>query len=415
VDHNLLLMELMRQVAMEHDLVCLFHEKPFQGLNGSGKHCNWSLATDTGLNLLDPKENSLLFLVLLTAILRAVHDHAGLMRASIASIGNDYRLGGSEAPPTILSVYLGDRLELLIDHLIQEKPIPQDVSKTIDLGLSHISQHLADATDRNRTSFFAFTGNKFEFRAVGASAHPAFPVTVLNAIIANSLNLILDEMEDIIKGRKLTEPEILKETLPCLCRHLRLSRGVLFNGNAYTVEWEKEAERRSLPNIRKSFAAFSQMLEAKTKRAFQNILSDVELHSLYEVSVERYVKLMQIESNLMIELFRTQILPTALLDQKNRAESVKSLINLGISPATPLLESIQHLADCIEASILAIDEIEKIQTQSVDFGWEAKAKVYSEILSQKIEIARNHVDKLETLVDNALWPMPKYREMLFII
>ena len=415
VDHNLLLMELMRQIALEHDLACLMHEKPFAGLNGSGKHNNWSLATDTGLNLLDPRENSLLFLTLLTAILRAVHDHAGLMRACIGSAGNDHRLGGSEAPPTILSVYLGERLEKIIDSLIEEKPAPEGFIRQIDLGLAHVPPHEADASDRNRTSFFAFTENKFEFRAVGASAHCAFPIAVINAIVADSLHLILDEIENVINGRTLNQEEMLIEALPCLRKHLRTSKAVLFSGNAYTAEWEMEAQQRGLPNIRKSFHAFAQIIDKRTQRVFEGILSEEELQSRYEVSVERYVKMMEIEANLMLEMFRTQILPAALLDQKRRTQSIKNLSELGLSHFSHLLESAKTYASAIESAIAAVDEIEKIKDQSADFGQEAKGKTYSEILVPKMQAARAAVDRLETLVDNTLWPLPKYREMLFIV
>lgn len=415
VDHNLLLMELMRQIALEHDLACLMHEKPFAGLNGSGKHTNWSLGTDTGLNLLDPKENSFLFLTLLTAILRAVHDHAGLMRASIGSSGNDHRLGGSEAPPTILSVYLGERLEKIVDHLIEEQPIPAGMARQIDLGLAHVHLHEADASDRNRTSFFAFTGNKFEFRAVGASAHCGLPITVINAIVADSLHLILDEIEDLVKGRKLNPEELLIEALPCLRKHLRASKAVLFSGNAYTAEWEREAQQRGLPNIRKSFHSFAQVIDKRSQRVFEEILSEEELHSRYEVLVERYAKSMKIEADLMIELFRTQILPAALQDQKRRTQSVQNLLDLGISVSPHLLDAVKSYASAIDTAIAAVDEIEKIRDQSESFGWEAKGRTYSEILGPKMESARTAVDRMETLVDNSLWPLPKYREMLFIV
>lgn len=414
VDHNLLLMELMRQVALNHDLACIMHEKPFAGLNGSGKHNNWSLATDTGINLLDPRENSFLFLTLLTAILRAVHDHAGLMRASIGSSGNDHRLGGSEAPPTILSVYLGERLETIVDHLIQEKPIPATALRQIDLGLAHVPFQEADGSDRNRTSFFAFTGNRFEFRAVGASAHCGFPISVVNAIVADSLNLILDEIADLVKDRKLTQEELLLEALPCLRKHLRISKAVLFSGNAYTAEWEREAEQRGLPNIRKSFHSFAQIIDKRSERVFEGILSEEELRSRYEVLIERYVKTIEIEANLMSELFRTQILPAALCDQKQRAESIKHLSDLGIS-CPHLLESIQMYAQILDSAMLAVNEIEKVQHQTEGFGWEAKGKVYAEILVPKMEAARSAVDRLETLVDNTLWSLPKYREMLFVV
>ncbi len=411
-DHNLLLMELMRQIALDHNLACILHEKPFAKLNGSGKHTNWSLATDTGLNLLDPRENSFLFLTLITGVLRAIQTNAALMRASIASAGNDLRLGGAEAPPTILSVYLGDKLESIIDSLLEEKSPPNNLMRGIDLGLSYVPIHEADASDRNRTSFFAFTGNKFEFRAVGASAHPAMPITVINAIVADSLGLILDEIADIVKDRTLTQDELLIEAIPCLRKHLQIAKPVLFSGNSYSADWEKEAERRGLPNIRKSFHAFSQITEPKALRVFEGILSEKELQSRYEVMVERYGKTIQIEINLMIEMFRTEILPCALIDQKRRAESIKSLMDLGLNPS---IEAIKSFAKAIEDAAHAIDEIEMMQNQSADFGWEAKGKTFAEIITPKMEEARHAVDRLEQLVDNALWPLPKYREMLFIL
>ncbi len=415
VDHNLLLMELMRQTALEHGLACLFHEKPFAGVNGSGKHNNWSLATDAGINLLNPKENSLVFLTLLASILRAVHDHAGLLRASIGSAGNDYRLGSSEAPPAILSVYLGEALEGLVDDLIHEKRSSLELVRKIDIGLSHIPHHEADITDRNRTSFFAFTGNKFELRAVGSSAHCAFPVTVMNAIVADALQLILDEMTDIVGGRNLSQLQLFEEVLPCLRKHFQASKAVLFGGNAYTAEWEKEAQMRGLPNIRKSFHSFAYLNDARTARVFQGIFSEEELHSRYEVLVERYVKTVSIEANLMVELFRTQILPAALADQKNRARSIKALADAGISPQPHVLESLKTFSHAIESAIHAVDEIVKVQNQSADFGWEAKGKVFCEILCLKMDAARRAVDYIETLADNALWPLPKYRELLYIV
>ena len=284
VDHNLLLMELMKQTAAQHNLACLFHEKPFAGINGSGKHCNWSLATDTGINLLDPKTHRFAFLTLLTAVISAVHEHAGLLRASIASLGNDYRLGGSEAPPTILSVYLGEALEQLIADILSDKPGDAQVARRIDLGLSSLSSYEIDPSDRNRTSFFAFTGNKFEFRAVGASAHCAFPVTVIHAIVADTLTLILDEMDDVIRDHKDLDPEALFAlTLPVLRKALLRAQPVLFGGNAYSAEWEKEAENRGLPNFKRGYHSLSQLLDKKSLRAFAGIFNEKELHSRYEI------------------------------------------------------------------------------------------------------------------------------------
>ncbi|MES2273012.1 MAG: glutamine synthetase III, partial [Chlamydiota bacterium] len=315
-DHNLLLMEVMRTAAINHGLACLFHEKPFAYVNGSGKHNNWSMATDLGLNLLDPKENSLEFLILLTAILRAVHEHAALLRASIGSAGNDHRLGGSEAPPTILSVFLGEPLEKLIEQLIEEKKLSVQDVRVIDLKISSLPPCAADPMDRNRTSFFAFTGNKFEFRAVGAPAHSAFPLSVINAIVADSLHLILDEIGDVVKDKALSGEALFAAILPTLRKHLANSQSILFGGNNYSLEWQEEAAVRGLPNIAKSFHAFGQLIEKKSISAFAGILSEEEIHSRYEVLVERYAKVMNIEVNLMIDLFRTQILPAAFEDQK---------------------------------------------------------------------------------------------------
>ena len=312
IDHNLLLMEVMKKVAARHHLAVLFHEKPFAKLNGSGKHNNWSIGTNLGHNLLDPKENSFVFFVLLTAVLRAVHTHAGVLRASIASAGNDHRLGGAEAPPTILSVYLGEALEKIVDAVIEEKNIDPQVARKIDLGLSHILPFEADLSDRNRTSFFAFTGNKFEFRAVGASAHSAFPLTVVNAIVADSLALILDELADVIQDKKLDAAQLFSESLPVIRKHLRIAKPVLFGGNAYSAEWAREAVQRGLPNIARSFYAFEQLLDPKSLRAFEGVFTEKEIESRYEILVEQYVKTMNIEANIMVDLFRTQILPAAL-------------------------------------------------------------------------------------------------------
>ncbi|MBX7067308.1 MAG: glutamine synthetase III [Parachlamydiales bacterium] len=392
IDHNILLMELMKSYAQKHDLACLLHEKPFMGINGSGKHNNWSMATDTGLNLLDPQEDSLLFLTLLTAVMRAVHEHAALLRASIASAGNDHRLGGSEAPPTILSVYLGDALEKIVEEIIHGKKGEASL-RSIDLGLMALPRHEADTSDRNRTSFFAFTGNKFEFRAVGASAHCALPITIINAIVADSLELILDEIHAAVGDRKLSRDEMLEAALPVLRKHLKLSQKVAFSGNNYSAEWEKEAAERGLPNIRRSFHAFSQFVEKKTLSVFEGILSEEELHSRYEIFVEQYCKIMQIEAALMIELFQTQVLPAAQKDMRER----------GLDE--PL----------ITKAIAVNAEMKKIISQMADMGWEAKGKVYCELVAPKMAELRTLVDQLEMVVDNVLWPLPKYRELLFLI
>lgn len=392
VDHNILLMQLMRQIAIKHDLACILHEKPFKGFNGSGKHNNWSIVTDGGKNLLDPEENSLVFITLLTAVLRAVHDEAALLRACIGSAGNDRRLGGAEAPPTILSVYLGDELEQIINRMIHEKKGAVTLN-SIDLRLKTIPRYVADASDRNRTSFFAFTGNKFEFRAVGASATCALPVSVINAIVADSLELILDEIGNAVGDKNLEGPSLFQAALPVLKKHLSQSQSVIFSGNNYSQEWEKEAEKRGLPNIRRSYHAFREFLDKKAIRSFQDILSEEELKSRYEIMVQQYAKTINIEANLMVELFQTQILPAAQKDFIARRMEVPQ----------------------VEAAMQVAEEMKKIQEQSSDIGWEAKGKVYCELLVPKMDELREKVDELEMLVDNTLWPLPKYRELLFLI
>lgn len=333
VDHNIILMEIMRQIAAKHQLACLLHEKPFHGLNGSGKHCNWSLATDTGINLLDPTdtpENRLHFLILITAILNAVHKHSALLRASIGSASNDFRLGGHEAPPAIISIYLGMELEAVLEN-IEEKGshIRTGTKNKYDLGLPILPDMAKDNTDRNRTSPFAFTGNKFEFRAVGSSSSPALPVTILNAIVAESLNEILDEIEKKLEPKSPPTPQTLIEAvMPVLRKYLKQSRSIRFHGDNYSEEWEKEAKRRGLPNIKKSVYAFESLKEEGTIKVFKDILTAAELESRYEILTERYSHTILIEARLLIDMCDTQILPAAIKYQKELAESVQQAQNL---------------------------------------------------------------------------------------
>lgn len=408
-DHNLLLMEVMRRSAAKFGFTCLFHEKPFLGFNGSGKHNNWSLGTDTGLNLLDPKENSLSFLTLLAAVLLGVHEHAGLLRASIGSVGNDHRLGGSEAPPSILSVFLGGSLEQLIHEIIQEKPISATLTRTIDLGLAHMPLHIADPADRNRTSFFVFTGNKFEFRAVGASAASAFPIAILNAIVADSLQLILDEIEDALK-RSSKEP--LEAALPVLRKHFRTALPVLFGGNNYAAEWHKEAEERGLPHFARSYHAFHALRDKKSIRVLEQVFDEKELESRFEILVEQYAKTMTIEAQLMLELFTTQIVPSVQSDLRNRLSLFESAeyFNLFSEAQKKMAVNINHLLD---EAIGISEEIKRLQAQSQGFGWEMKAKVLSELVWPKMDALRKTVDALELQTDRDLWPLPKMQELLF--
>ncbi len=414
-DHNTMLMELMRQAAGNLGLACLLHEKPFAGINGSGKHNNWSLATDTGINLLNPKAGSLLFLTLLTAILRGVHEHAALLRASIASAGNDHRLGGSEAPPTILSVFLGDALEKIVTSVVEGKEPVEEQARKIDLGLHHLPLHDADASDRNRTSFFAFTGNKFEFRAVGSSASCAWPITTINAIVADSLALILDEIADAVKDRKnLSEKKRLELALPVLRKHLKGALPVCFSGDGYSKLWHEEAEKRGLPNIQRSFHAFELFGDKKTIRIFEEILSEHELESRSEIAYEQYAKQMAVETNVMLELFATKVLPAGQKDLYTRAAGLRKLGQMGVSSKAQAAV-IERLSEVIDSAIEAAEKLDVVRGQAADLGWEAKARVYCEVVAPKMLELRGWVDRLETLIDDELWPLPKYRELLFLV
>lgn len=423
VDHNILLMELMRQIAVKHNLSCLLHEKPFQGLNGSGKHCNWSLSTDTGINLLDPTDtpgNSIHFLILLTAILHAVHEHSALLRASIASAANDYRLGGHEAPPAIMSVYLGKELEHVLENIEHTGSHKGASSKDkYDLGLLVLPDLSKDTTDRNRTSPFAFTGNKFEFRAVGSSSNPSFSMTVLNAIVAESLNLMIDEIELALGHKSAHSKKALAEAaIPVIRRYLTRSRNIRFSGDNYTQQWQDEAKKRGLPNLKKSIQSFDALKSEKTVKAFHEILTPSELSSRYEINLEHYSLTMNIEANLMLDLFKAQILPSAINYQKNLAKSILAYQEVFDEKKKPAGQAalLRHLADLIEKGIHLAQELqEERQKASAITDLHAKGKAYSEKVSAKGKELRTVVDEMETVVDDALWPLPKYRELLFMI
>lgn len=423
IDHNVLLMELMRQIAQKQGLACLLHEKPFAGINGSGKHCNWSLSTGEGVNLLDPSDtphNNLHFLVLLTATLHAVHRHAALLRASIGSASNDYRLGGHEAPPAIISVYLGQELESLLEE-IEEKGSSSSaqLKEGYDLGLIIISDLSKDSTDRNRTSPFAFTGNKFEFRAVGSSANPAFAVTVLNLIVAESLNLFLDEIEAKIHSLQISSAMVLNQAvLPVLQKYLKMSKGIRFAGDNYSEEWVKEAEKRGLPNFQRSPEAFLALTEPGTIALFDQILTSHELQSRQDVSLEHYVHNMNIEVNLMADMFRTQILPAAVAYQKVLAASlcqVKEALSPHQFHSTKQVNYLKHFNDAVEEAMRGIEELEKERGLIQNLSLQLKAKAFAEQIIPKMEQFRTSVDHLEVLTCDHLWPLPKYRELLFMV
>lgn len=422
IDHNILLMELMRQVAQNQGLACLLHEKPFAAINGSGKHCNWSLSTNTGVNLLDPSDaphNNLHFLILLTAILHGVYQHAALLRASIGSASNDYRLGGHEAPPAIMSIYLGQGLEALLEEIENKGSSSSVQAKSrYDLGLVILPDLSKDNTDRNRTSPFAFTGNKFEFRAVGSSANPAFPVTVLNLIVAESLNLILDEIESKLDSQTKAPDALTKAVLPVLQHYLKVSKGIRFTGDNYSEAWIKEAEKRGLPILKRSSEAFFALSDPKTIRLFDRILTAKELESRQDILIEHYAHHMNIEVNLMLDMFKTQIIPAAFSYQKEMASSYLK-IKEALAPhqfhSTKQAAYLKQFNDVLEEAMRRSEELEKEKERVFTLTLREKALAFGERVAPKMEQFRESVDHLETLLDDQLWPLPKYRELLFMV
>ena len=418
IDHNILLMELMRKVAAEHDLACLLHEKPFFELNGSGKHCNWSLATDTGVNLLDPTdtpENNLHFLVLLTAILSGVHRHSALLRASVGSAANDNRLGGHEAPPAILSVYLGVDLEKVLENIEALGSHKRNKEgRQYDLGLPVLPDLTKDTTDRNRTSPFAFTGNKFEFRAVGSSANPSFPITVLNTIVAESLNEMLDEIEANMQGKG--KQALLEATLPVLQKWLKKSKAIRFHGDNYSKAWQTEAAKRGLPNLQQSIDAFDAYLSPSTQKVFKEILTPEELKSRHEIQSEIFAHTHNIEVKCMLDMYHTQILPAAIKHQKEVAKSLQLLREVASSKAgQEQATSLKELADAIDASLVQARKLEGARGKADRLEGNMRAQAFSKKVLPEAEKLREIVDAIETKVDDTLWPLPKYRELLFLV
>ncbi len=411
VDHNILLMELMRQVATSRNLACLLHEKPFARINGSGKHCNWSLATDTGLNLLDPQQPQLLFLTVLTAVIHAVYEHSTLLRASVATPGNDHRLGGHEAPPAIISVYLGEALERWLTNIELDRAHQSKSGHALDLGIPPIPDVPLDQTDRNRTSPFAFTGNKFEFRAVGSSQNCALPVAVLNVIVASSFNQMVDEIEkEVMKKKPLKDV-----ALAVVRKFLKASKTVRFSGDGYSAAWQREAKKRKLPIIEKSLHAFEEFLSPKSIKAFEGVLSKLELESRVEIMKERYCKHLNIEFRLLHEMFQTQILPAALEFQKDVAESIKVVSEIGHSLSASQTGLVKKISHNISLALDQVNMMEKERQKASLLSLEKKAEAFCTLVSAKAEAARKTIDELEEVVDDRLWPLPKYREMLNVL
>ncbi|MCW3111132.1 MAG: glutamine synthetase type GlnN [Segetibacter sp.] len=422
VDHNTLLMDVMMRVAKRHRLKVLLHEKPFAGINGSGKHNNWSLATDTGVNLLSPgktPKTNLMFLTFFVNTIKAVHDYADLLRASIASAGNDFRLGANEAPPAIISVFAGEYLSRVLGEIegrVGEKFDEQDEAiLKLDLHRS-IPELLLDNTDRNRTSPFAFTGNKFEFRAVGSSANCANAMTTLNTIMAETLRNFRKEVDSLIEKGDKKEVALMH----VIQKYIVESKSVLFEGDGYSEEWEKEAEKRGLPNVKTTPLALDAMLTDRAKNLFQRngVYSHTELEARHEIELEKYIKIVQIEARLIGDLAGNHILPAAIKYQNTLIINIKGLKDIGLdeknySTQIDMLQKISDHISTIRENVDAMVEARKICNNMTDTR--EKAIAYNtEVKDKYFDIIRYSVDKLELLVADEEWTLPKYRELLFL-
>ncbi len=422
VDHNTLLMDIMERVAKRHGLKCLLHEKPFAGINGSGKHNNWSMATDTGVNLLAPgktPKTNLMFLAFFVNSIKAVHDYADLLRASIASAGNDHRLGANEAPPAIISIFIGKYLTQVLNQVetrVSGKFDEQDEAMLkLDIHKS-IPELMLDNTDRNRTSPFAFTGNKFEFRAVGSSANCAISMTTLNAIMAETLRKFKVDVDGLIEKGEKKEVAIMQ----VIQKYIVESKTILFEGDGYSEEWEKEAAKRGLANVKTTPLALDAYVTDKSKHLFESneVYSHVELEARHEIMLEAYIKKVQIEARVMGDLATTFILPSAIKYQNVLIGNIKGLKEVGLSEAAcanqkQVLEAISthinEISDNVEKMIeerKRANEIEDTRTKAITYCDHVKGKYFV--------VIRYHVDKLELLVDDAYWTLPKYRELLFL-
>jgi glutamine synthetase len=423
VDHNCLLMDVMEKVAERHDLKVLFHEKPFKGVNGSGKHNNWSLATDTGVNLLSPSKtpmSNLQFLTFFINTIKAVHDNEALLRGAIATAGNDHRLGANEAPPAIISVFIGEQLTKVLAELEGVTPGKLSPEEKTDLKLNvvgKIPDVLLDNTDRNRTSPFAFTGNKFEFRAVGSNSNCSNSMTTLNAIVAKQLRDFKIEVDALIDTKDMKKDDAIFNVLREYIKH---SKKILFEGDGYSEAWEKEAEKRGLSN----FKTTPQALKARASKQALDLFSElgimnhIEVEARYEIELEEYTKKIQIEGRVLGDISTNHVIPTAIRYQNTLIENVKGLKDIfGADFETIAKEQIILIKDIsrhiegINSKVLAMTNERKKANVLTD--GQAMAEAYCDNVKPYFEIIREHCDKLELLVDNELWTLTKYRELLF--
>ena len=416
-DHNMLTMEIMRAVAERQDLACLQHEKPFAGINGSGKHLNWSMADDHGNNLLEPgttPHDNLKFMLFLTAIIRAVDLHQDLLRVSVATAGNDHRLGANEAPPAIMSIYVGEELQGIIDALVDGTAIPSRQGTGMKLGVTTLPELPRDTTDRNRTSPFAFTGNKFEFRAVGSNQSVSYPNLVLNTIVADSLDYMADQIES--RGGAGDRREVIQELVRDV---LKKHRRILFTGDNYSGEWTDEAEKRGLLNLRDTPAALGHFASDKNVALFAEygIFSERETRSRGQVLTEKYVQLLNAECVSALQIGRTMIVPAALAYQQRVADSVSAVQrvsnSIDVSAQVHLLERLAAEIGRLENALDRLGRAGEAGEALHDDGLKQAAHYRDEVVPA-MDAARTSADTLEGLVDDDLWPLPTYRELLWV-
>ena len=413
IDHNLLTMELMKKIAPKYGLVCLQHEKPFEGVNGSGKHNNWSLST-TEENLLDPGDTpmeNLQFLVFLAAVIKAVDEYADLLRTSVATPGNDHRLGANEAPPAIISIFVGEELEAVIDAIASDSPYAGPVKMKMDLGVDVLPKFSKDTTDRNRTSPFAFTGNKFEFRMPGSSQNLSDCDTILNTAVAKELKGYADELEGA--------EDFTSAAIALIKRTIRDHRRVIFNGNGYSAEWEAEAAKRGLPNKKNTPAALPALIDPKNIALMEEfgVLTKVEMHSRYEVELEHYAKVINIEALTMLEMARKQLLPAVNAYMSEVANTAASKLavseSISVRSETKTLEKLSAdadaMSDTIDALQDAVDAAKALPTEAL------KADAFRDNVIPLMNTLRAAADDAETLCGEDYWPLPSYSKMLYYV
>ena len=413
IDHNLLTMEMMKKIAPKYGLVCLQHEKPFEGVNGSGKHNNWSMST-THENLLDPGDTpmeNLQFLVFLAAVIKAVDEYADLLRTSVATPGNDHRLGANEAPPAIISIFVGEELEAVIDAIASDSPYAGPVKMKMDLGVDVLPKFSKDTTDRNRTSPFAFTGNKFEFRMPGSAENLSDANTILNTAVAKELKGYADELEGA--------EDFTSAAIALVKRTIRDHRRVIFNGNGYTAEWEEEAARRGLPNKKNTPAALPALIDPKNIQLMEDfgVLTKIEMESRYEVEMEHYSKIINIEALTMLEMAHKQLLPAinAYMSEVANTAASKLAVSEAISvrsetkTLTRLSTDADAMSDAIDALQAAVDTAEAMTDES------AKAVSFHDDVLPKMDALRAAADDAETICGEDYWPLPSYSKMLYYV